>query len=62
MNYWCPQAAADGVLDSWGLEVVLQNVALNLREDDNFHGNLLFGLHSLLLLLTRVLCSMDVDL
>ncbi|KAG0701254.1 hypothetical protein GWK47_025341 [Chionoecetes opilio] len=51
-------AAADGILDSWGIEVVLQDVALNLREDDNFHGNLLFGLHSLLLLLARKLADL----
>ncbi|XP_037791079.1 uncharacterized protein LOC119586427 [Penaeus monodon] len=48
-------AAADGVLDSWGIEMVLQNVSLSLHEDDNFQGHMLFGLHSLLLLLARKL-------
>lgn len=48
-------AAADGVVDSWGLEMILQNVSLSLHDDDNFHGHLLFGLHSLLLLLARKL-------
>ncbi|KAK8741412.1 hypothetical protein OTU49_002206, partial [Cherax quadricarinatus] len=55
-------AAADGVIESWGLEIILQNVNLSFHEDDNFQGHLLFGLHSLLLLLVRKLEDLGHDL